>query len=183
MLQECYKHSRLIPLSNDSCSTKSNQTQSRVNGAPSTSQCFSQSCLQCRCCCSSCCGTGLLQPRLGYIYVLSLPSGCNPRRNPHRLASASSCQSNPPPHHCDLPGHQCSSCCLWFCHGDRLPAHSRNLPHKGAHLAAEVMLLFAPCRHTNQLSSAVDSVVKIVAAIMLLGGLQCCCLLVLQTCT
>ena len=113
------------------------QNSIQVHKVPSTAQWFSLSCLQCRCCGRSCCGPGLFQSRLGHVHVLSVPSGCNPGRNPHRLPSASSCQSDLASYHCDVPGHQCSSCCFWFCHWDWLPAHSGDLPHKGVHPAAD----------------------------------------------
>ena len=92
--------------------------------------------MQYRYCCSSRCGSGLLQPRLGHVHVLSLPSGRHPRRYPHRLPSASSCQSHSPSHHCHMPGHQCSSCRLWLCHRHGLLPHSGNLCYKGKDLDA-----------------------------------------------
>ena len=73
----------------------------------------------------------MLQPRLGHLHDLSLPTSCHARRHPHRLPPSSTCQSNTAPHHCDLLSDQCWSCCLWSGNRHGLPANLAELPDQG----------------------------------------------------
>ena len=73
----------------------------------------------------------MLQPRLGHLHDLPLPTSCHTRRHPDRLPPSSTCQSNSAPHHCDLLGDQWWSCCLWSGNRHGLPANAAKLPDQG----------------------------------------------------
>ncbi len=110
--------------------------------------------------CGSClCGSSMLQPRLGHLHDLPLPTSCNTRRHPHRLPPSTTCQSHTAPHHCDLLGDQCWSCCLWSGNRHGLPANVAKLPDKGMMLLALTLLHFivlTVCRISRPYRDAQD---------------------------